>query len=377
MVSYQVLVPYAGPRVLGRAHQTRLWSSLPFDVLGSMIKWLRSNGAVVSDVEIAQLTQNVSGTTVRGLRATRAFEPGEMLFRVPFSAMLRSSEMASKNTTLYASTPGTRALTVLASAVLEAPTQWAPYIRSVTPSFASHPLWWFAFPDEFQAAVLHVNQSKALRSLAKLMVTEVASMRRDYHSMALSYEHHPKVVVRRKVCDPRQFVRALLHATSHHFELAEAIHGTEFKALVPLFDLINAPERELDANVAIHPRIRQGWSSHATELELVCTARTGIVAGQELYRTYHDEHGDVSAGRYLSVFGWLPAHMSAKEPRVSKAIARASALAAAAQQSAFSATAVTWPETPPYCTTLTTEREERKRRARSRPRAKDKQELRR
>ena len=197
-------------------------------------------------------------------------------------------------------------------------------------------------------------------------------MQRTQYTLAAVSEKHRKVRARRAACDPRQFVRALVHVSSHHFGLAEAVDGTEFKALVPLFHMMNAPDGASDANVELLPRLMslQGGASRrarsiassraAGELELVCTAAVDIPSGHELYRHYYAGHGsEVSAQRYFGVFGWLPQHLAADEPKVSKAIAKARALAekdCEAHADSMGATTSlalrSWPTPPSHCTRM-------------------------
>ena len=260
-----------------------------------MLDWLSAGGAYVSPgVEIAELVQNATGAVVRGLRATRSFEAGDTLFTIPFSLMLRSSVIAASGATRYAlhvSNP--LPMITLVSAILEASDEWAPYYDKIPRDYRHHPLWWHAFPQEYPRATRYVNRSKALRGLASMMRREVLSMQRTQYTLAAVSEKHRKVRARRAACDPRQFVRALVHVSSHHFDLAEAVDGTEFKALVPLFDMMNAPDGASDANVELLPRLMslQGGASRlaksiassraAGELELVCTAAVDIPSGHE------------------------------------------------------------------------------------------------
>ena len=75
---------------------------------------------------------------------------------------------------------------------------------------------------------------------------------------------------------------------------------------------------------------------------------------------YHAGHGsEVSAQRYFGVFGWLPQHLAADEPKVSKAIAKARALAekdCEAHADSMGATTSlelrSWPTPPSHCTRM-------------------------
>ena len=317
----------------------------------------------LSNVEAVPLVQSASGATVRGLRATRSINEGEDIFAIPFARMVRSSALIRDGDSLYTRTLGNYSdeLLALTMAMLEGNAEWLPYINAMQTSFEKHPVWWYAFPDEYPRAMEQMRGSKSLRKVDALLKEKTSTLHRSYRMVAKMYEEHPLPRVKQSLCDPKLFTRAVLHVATHTYDynLDDVVDATamkQFVALVPVIDLINAPDRKRDANVQYFPQMH----AISGEAKLFCRATAGIEAGQELYHAYHDgQGGPVRAEHYFVNSGWLPKHMERKDPRKSKAIRKALAMAdedlatrrvAPAQRSG--AWPIQWPIPPGFCDRL-------------------------